>query len=197
MISFVGNWIQGIIVATIISTIIEMILPKGNIKKYVSVMIGLYILTSIISPIITTFYKKSINEMIDTDTFAKQIEKSETKMAQTVANNSNKTIKDIYKNNLELDIKNNLKSQGYIVKRLYIKLDNDENFTIKNIEVAVDIDKNKENNNGNSIDKIQIDDVIITNKTKNERIISEYDKEKILDYLVQSYKVDRQIIKVE
>ena len=49
---WVSSWIQGIIIAVIISTIIEMILPEGNSKKYIKVVIGVYILFSIVSPVI-------------------------------------------------------------------------------------------------------------------------------------------------
>ena len=51
--NWISNWIQGIIIAVIIGTIIEMLLPEGNCKKYVKVVIGVYILFSIISPVIT------------------------------------------------------------------------------------------------------------------------------------------------
>ena len=50
---WVSSWIQGIIIAVIISTIIEMILPEGNSKKYIKVVIGVYILFSIVSPVIS------------------------------------------------------------------------------------------------------------------------------------------------
>ena len=53
MVSFISSWVQGIIIAVIISTIIEMILPDGNIKKYVRTVIGTFIVFVIISPIIT------------------------------------------------------------------------------------------------------------------------------------------------
>ena len=33
MINWIGSWVQGIVIAVVISTIIEMILPDGNIKK--------------------------------------------------------------------------------------------------------------------------------------------------------------------
>ena len=39
MINWISNWAQGIIVAVIIGTIIEMVLPEGNCKKYVKVLI--------------------------------------------------------------------------------------------------------------------------------------------------------------
>ena len=41
---WISDWVQGIIVAVIIVTIIEMILPNGNSKKYIKVVIGIYII---------------------------------------------------------------------------------------------------------------------------------------------------------
>ena len=35
MVKFINSWAQGIILAVIIATIIEIILPEGNNKKYV------------------------------------------------------------------------------------------------------------------------------------------------------------------
>ena len=34
-----SKWAEGIIIAVIVSTIIEMILPEGNSKKYIKVII--------------------------------------------------------------------------------------------------------------------------------------------------------------
>ncbi len=53
MISSISSWAEQIIIAVIIATILEMILPKGNSKKYIKTVIGIYILYTIISPIIT------------------------------------------------------------------------------------------------------------------------------------------------
>ena len=44
MVAFISSWAQGIIVAVIIASIIEMILPEGSSKKYIKVVIGVYIL---------------------------------------------------------------------------------------------------------------------------------------------------------
>ena len=48
LINWITNWAEGIIVAVIIGTIIEMILPNGKSKKYIKVVIGIYILNMII-----------------------------------------------------------------------------------------------------------------------------------------------------
>ena len=53
MISWFNSWAQGIILAVIIVTILEMIVPEGKNKKYIKIVMGVYITFTIISPIIT------------------------------------------------------------------------------------------------------------------------------------------------
>lgn len=52
MIDFMSLWAEQIVLAVIIATIIEMILPQNKNKKYIQMVIGIYILFNIISPII-------------------------------------------------------------------------------------------------------------------------------------------------
>lgn len=39
MVNWISRWTQSIVIAVIISTIIEIILPNSNIKKYVRTVI--------------------------------------------------------------------------------------------------------------------------------------------------------------
>ena len=50
MIGKLKLWTSDIIIAVVISIIIEMIIPDGNNKKYVKVVSGLYILFVILNP---------------------------------------------------------------------------------------------------------------------------------------------------
>ena len=43
MVNIINSWAKGIILAVMVSTIIEIILPEGNSKKYVKTIIGIYI----------------------------------------------------------------------------------------------------------------------------------------------------------
>ena len=52
MIEFMSSWAEQIVLAVIVATIIEMILPKNKNKKYIQMVIGIYVLFNIISPII-------------------------------------------------------------------------------------------------------------------------------------------------
>lgn len=52
MINNISSWAEQLIIAVIIATILEIILPKGNSKKYIKTIIGIYILYTIISPVL-------------------------------------------------------------------------------------------------------------------------------------------------
>ncbi len=53
MVLFLRNWCEQIIISIFISIIIEMLIPAGNIKKYVKVVVGIYIMFVILNPIIS------------------------------------------------------------------------------------------------------------------------------------------------
>ena len=56
MISAISKWSQSIIIAIVIGSIITMILPEGKNKKYIKMIIGVYIFVMIILDFIN--YKK-------------------------------------------------------------------------------------------------------------------------------------------
>ena len=62
MISFMSSWAEQIVLAVIVATIIEMILPKNKNKKYIQMVIGVYVLFNIISPIIENKEEFSIEK---------------------------------------------------------------------------------------------------------------------------------------
>lgn len=51
VISFISTWLKDIVVLFILISIAELIMPKGNMKKYINMAIGLLIIFTIISPI--------------------------------------------------------------------------------------------------------------------------------------------------
>ena len=62
MIEFISSWAEQIVLAVIVATIIELILPKNKNKKYIQMVIGVYVLFNIISPIIRNKEKISVEE---------------------------------------------------------------------------------------------------------------------------------------
>ena len=122
MIENLNSWIQALIVAIAITTIIEMLLPDGNNKKYIKIVCSVYILFTIVSPIL------SITKYDFSD-----LEKSYSNSIQT-SSSSTKDISSIYINAYEEEIKQNLSKDGFNIRQVKLNLDNNlEN--ISNIEI--------------------------------------------------------------
>ena len=199
MIDFLSNWAQGIIVAVIIATIIEMILPNGSAKKYVKVVVGIYILFTIISPIITKISNNNfnINDILDTKEYEEKIAKSDKDISKKIEENNNRTIKDIYQANLESDIKAKLKDKGYEVLNTYIKIRDDENYTIEFISLSLDKNEIEETN---QVKNIEIEEVNIqiggTNTQEIDNSLASSEKQEIAEYISSTYNIDIKSIEI-
>lgn len=195
MVAFFSSWAQGIIVAVIVATIVELLLPNGSSKKYVKVVVGIYILFSIIAPVVNKFANQDINaEIFTLDKYEKKMEDGNNKILQKIEANNSRTVKDIYVANLEADLKAKLKDKGYGVTSTYIKAKDDENYTIENISITVKKNENKENKNEISIGEITISKTK-DNTTSNEDI-SRQDKQEIKEYLAKTYDISEKIIDI-
>lgn len=200
MIDWISTWAQSIIIAVIIATIIEMILPSGSSKKYIKVVTGVYILFTIISPVITKFTGKTlaVSDILELDSYVNEIKQKEVSQNLLAENNSS-SIKDIYTANLKSDIKNKLKQKGYNANNIALTVGDDENYTLNKIEL--DIKKIKEDKQEvNEIEAVNKINITISNsvveKNNNKSSISDKEKEKIKQYLSSVYEIDEKDILV-
>lgn len=169
MINWINSWAQGIIVAVIISTVVEMILPDSKNKKYIKTVIGVYIVFTIVYPIMNKVWGKTIdvNSIISKE---KYINNNYIDMGDNLIANANINIEDTYVESTKADIKARLETKGYIVNKIDIEIETeDENNygQIKSLYLNLtNIDKsnnneNTENNNNienvTSIEKINVD----------------------------------------
>jgi stage III sporulation protein AF len=171
MIDFLSSWAEQIIVAVIIATIIEMILPDNKNKKYIKMIIGIYILFNIISPIINN--KQYFNfEEFDLEKYASTTS-SDTEINQE---SMDKRLSELYIDELEKDIKNKVKEEGYIANSCSVEAVLDENSENKGInkiklKISKDESNNNENSNINKVEKIEINvglDKILNSKSNEE-----------------------------
>ena len=200
MIDWISTWAQSIIIAVIIATIIEMILPNGSSKKYIKVVTGVYILFTIISPVITKFTGKTlaVSDILELDTYVNEIKQKETKQ-NLLAENNSASIKDIYVSNLKSDIKNKLKQKGYNANNIVLTVGDDENYTLNKIELDIEkIEEDKQKVNEieavNKID-IKISNAVVENNN-NKSSISDKEKETIRQYLSSVYEINEKDILV-
>lgn len=193
--NWISGWIQGIIIAVIIGTIIEMLLPDGNCKKYVKVVIGVYILFSIVSPVITkvTGNEFRVSDIYDINTY---IEVSTKSSQENIENSQQNQIKQVYITNLKNDMKQKIQEKGYSVKSLTLEISNDEQYTLKKIFAQVTKRKNEENNEVKDVNEINI---TISNTTENiEEDISISTKEQndLKAYLSGIYNLEEKNINI-
>ena len=203
MISWLSKWAQGIIVAVIIATLIELILPNGSSKKYVKVVIGIYILFTIISPVIEKLKNDDfgINEILNTQKYEEELAKSDNTISAKLESNNSRIIKDIYISNLTIDIQTKLKEKGYEVISANIKIKDDENYTIEKIIINLNKIENEKNEKDNienvNIEKIQIKENNATNNiNENAKTLTESQKKEIKDYLSKTYDIDAKNIEI-
>lgn len=121
MINFMSSWAEQIVLAVVVATIIELILPQNKNKKYIQMVIGVYVLFNIISPVIENKESFSIDKY--------NIENYETKSEYEIDQSSmDKRLEKIY---LE-ELKNKVISKFE---------DNDFNVIKCNIDAELDTSK--------------------------------------------------------
>ena len=190
MINQISNWVGDIVVAVIIATIIEMIVPDGHNKRYVKTIIGVFILFTIVSPIIS----KITNGVFVSDfvmASANVISETETNI---VSVNNDETIKKVYIENLKTDLLHKLKEKGYSANNISINVEmkdkndygNIQNISFKIIEIC--------DETYDSLNDIQpINDVSI--QINNEEVINEKkqsnDLKELKEYLSNEYKIEK------
>ena len=209
MISFLRVWANQIIVAVIIATILEMLLPEGKNKKYIKMIIGIYVLFCIINPIIT----KATGTNLDISKFdyEKYFDKDVIETtSQEFENNNSKLIKQAYIDNIKNDIKTKIKQKGYEVISLEIEIIEDEDSDtygkIHNVNLKLEKLENEEKNKKESIieNAIKIENVDIninsntinneSNNVKEKSNISDNGKVEIIEYLSNEYSIDKKSI---
>ena len=195
MIEFLSSWAQGIIVDVIIGTLIEMILPNSSSKKYVKVVIGMYILFTIVSPIIKKLGGKDINlNTINIEKYEQQISKSDNTISRKFEDNNTRSIKDIYVSNLKADISAKLKEKGYEIDTSDIQIKDDENYTIEKIKIKlIKMEQKQGKNNEIVINTVEIGNTI---SQKDSKTLSDDDKQEVKDYISETYDIDKKNINI-
>lgn len=205
MVEWMSSWAQGIIIAVIIATIIELLLPAGNGKKYMKVVIGIYLVFTIISPILDKVTGKSfsLENILETEnnSYKEKISLSEGDKLQ-VQNDTN--IKEIYVKKLKSDIKEKILSQGFIVEEIQIEIQKDQTYTVDTIFVK--ISKKEENveevQNTEEVVVINTIEIAVSNtitETQKEKKVPISDQEikQLKEYLSKTYDVKMKKITIE
>lgn len=164
MILAIKEWCEGIIIAIIISIIIELLLPNGNNKKYVKVISGIYIMFVVLNPIL---------EIIKYDINFENIFNFED---IEVSSNINDDMKEVYITGIEESIKFEIENLGYIVEMVNVTTD----INYENIE-KIELNLDKKSSKTKKIEEIKIGE---------NNIKEELEYKEIIKMLNENYSVD-------
>lgn len=137
MIEWIKNWTEGIIIAVMLSIIIEMLVPEGKNKKYVKVVSGIYILYTIINPFLDDNFSLK-NSMFNTSIISNN----------SIQTNSDEIVANTYISSLEEYFRQKIIELGYETKDIIITCDSEYSEIVK-IDIKMkslnyDVDKIKE-----------------------------------------------------
>lgn len=192
MVSWISSWAQEIIIAVIVAKVLEMILPEGNNKKYIKMIIGIYILFTIVSPVISKFSNKKID--INTENIEKYFNTQDYQVsANEITINNNSNIENVYKSEIKEDISKRLKEKGYIVNTIEVELELENNNyygSIKKLELTLSKNSN-EIENIQTVNKVEINKDNTSLHKETSKTISDNDIAELKEYLNYVYEIKK------
>ena len=167
MINFLSSWVKNLCLALIVVSILEMLLPNNKTKKYVKMVMGLYILFSIIEPFIENsnelkFNVEDLYNQYSVETLAESENVNQKSM--------DSRLDELYKQKLENDIVQKLDEEGYVVEDCDVKAHISSNDT--GIElITIKIKEKKDSSNENqSNETMNIEEKIVNEIQKNQKV---------------------------
>lgn len=160
MINFLSLWVKNLSLALIVVSILEILLPNNKTKKYVKMVMGLYILFSIIAPFVNNSNVLNFNiEDVYSD-YSKEISSiSATSMEGEVNQASmDDRLNKLYEEQLESDITQKVEEKGYDVRKCKVDAHISESDTgIEYITIEIDgkndnVENSNDSDNSNKTD---------------------------------------------
>lgn len=211
MIEFLSSWAKGLGVTIVIVSILEMLLPNNKTKKYIKMVLGVYVIFNIIAPIIQN---KEIFDLDETD-----LSDYQTRETSTIDQTSmDERIKELYIQELEKDITKKVKEMGYEVTKCKVDAqisDKEEETKINKIKLNIEKlreEQKEEEQEGSAEDKIvseiqkikKVDTTVEIEKneeaTENEKentvTITKVDVQNVKKFLIEEYGVNEKCLEI-
>ena len=218
MINFLSSWVKNLSLALIVVSILEMLLPNNKTKKYIKMVMGLYILFSIIAPFVNNSNVLNFNIEDVYSNYSKEISSTTDEVNQV---SMNERLNQLYKEQLESDITKKVEEKGYDVRKCKVNAHISESDTgIESITLEIDgknsekndkSDKSSETNSTENmnntledkivkeIQKIQKVEIDVSKGDDNEdtnSAITKADVKIIKDFLTKEYGVSEKCLKI-
>lgn len=213
MIDFFVAWAEQIIIALIIIVLIEMILPNSSNKKYVKVILGIFIIYIVLSPIISEKSSDLVDLLMNDVSIDNSVNLT---ISQNEVDIINGTFDETYKMNMVGTIENSLEVKGYNILVEDIEIDNNEilSLRIKLLDKSNSLNNNNSNKENSNLDinRVEIEKIDISdnntinskntfrneNETYEENNINNNDTEnsEIIKYISETFNIEKENITI-
>lgn len=183
---FIYSWASGLIVAVIIATIIELVLPENKNKKYIKMVSGVFILFTIISPIVVKF---NGNVDLDIDKYTNMlVTENVIEVQETASIVTEQNIIKVYRDNLTRNIRTGIENLNYVVNSIELEIDENKNYgdirkiylDVENVELVPEM----------KVENVEIDvSNSISSEENSENNLNENDKAIIKEFLNKNYRI--------
>jgi len=138
MIEFLSSWTKGLGVTIVVVSILEMLLPNNKTKKYIRMVLGVFVIFNIISPLIQNKDKLDLSNLDIEDYTTVQTTSTVTQTSM------DERINKLYEEELEKDITKKVEEKGYNVKSAKINTTRNDEQEWEINQIQLNIEKGKE-----------------------------------------------------
>ncbi len=200
MIENLSSWAKGITLAVIVVSILEMLLPNNKTKKYIKMVMGVFILFNIISPFINANDLKNLNE-IDASKYVNENNKNYVEQKSM-----DERLEELYIEEIEKDIIKKVEKKGYKVSMCKVDAKitkNEEETGITKIKLKVEKTGEAKQEENSSIENqivTQVQKIKKVNTKKNEEdketSLEKSDIQNLKQFLIEEYEVNEKCLEI-
>lgn len=151
MIENFKNWISALLCIGIFISILELILPKSKMKKYIYVLVGIVTTITVISPGINLLKREDISQSVSSviDNFSDNVNINSGTNVEDYKKNQENMVKEEFINSFKKDIESKLTAKNITIKEIDIVIA--DNYDIQKVRVKI---KKLEENGLNQVSKV-------------------------------------------
>lgn len=194
--NFINSWLKDIVILFIFISIVDLIMAKGTMKKYIDFVIGLLVIFVVINPFI-----KLARWNFDLDSAVmKYMEKSPTASSEKIDDDLDESVEKIYSSKVSSEIRRLIQeNSSYSVNKIDLQIEKGEDFgQIKDVKIQVmEKEPPAKNENTSNIRIKKIETITVGSGFKKE--ISEDNKENhnhIKQLLYDNLNIDKDLITI-
>lgn len=197
MMDWLREWLQNIIVIVLLATFADLLLPNSNLQKYSKMVLGLLIVFTILTPILTVFDQFDMNQIIQefnkeldepssnskkgTESLQTDMQQNmQSKMITQVEQMMNEQLQELVNNQYNVDIKDLRLETSF----------SDGNWKISKIEVTVQ-EKEEAEAAGKDQTEAEVENIKMVSITLDQSPVSS--EKKAAD---QNEKIEKEIIRL-